>query len=186
MNNQTVIDTIMKYSKDCIVMRFTKNHLKKSMFLGHRCPKPFGIKSIDTIKIPLDELEMSLTETENNIAKLITPLFEGKDFNYGKDGKFSLSVSEMRDGYILLKEVSRRDPITKVVLSYKVEEHIILLRQLKSQSSDFSYSPGVLYKVGSGIREQDLSSMVASNEAIIANDLLNVIINKKAAYEYLE
>lgn len=170
MDNKTVIDTIVKYSKDCIVMRFILSHLKKSLFLTKRLPIPFRLPSADSIKIVIDELDMRIDERESDIGKLLIPLFEGKDFGHNNSKKHSLTLSEIRDGYILLDR----------------EEYVILLRPLKSQSSDFNYSPGVLYKIGSGVRKEDLDCMMESNDAIIADDLLNLIINKKTAYEYLE
>lgn len=170
MNNQTVIDTIVKYSKDCIVMRFILSHLKKSLFLVKRLPIPFTLPSADTIKIVMEELSIRIDERESDIGKLLIPLFEGKDFGHKNNSKHSLTLKEIRDGYILLDG----------------EEYVILLKELKSQRSDFHYSPGVLYKIGSGMLKEDLDDIEQSNDNIIANDLLNLIINKKSAYEYLE
>ena len=184
MSNITLIDTIVKYSKDCIVMRFVKRHMTMSLALAKRLPIPFMLPSINSIMIPIEECDMRINEKENDIAKLLTPLFEGKDFGYDKKGRYSLSLSEIRDGYILLKEVSKRDPLTNLILSYKVEEHVILLRQLQSKNSSLWYNPGVLYKIGSGVLEEDLLKMAPSNEAIIPNELLDVIIKRKTAYEY--
>ena len=65
MDNKTVIDTIVKYSKDCIVMRFILSHLKKSLFLTKRLPIPFRLPSADSIKIVIDELDTRFMGSEN-------------------------------------------------------------------------------------------------------------------------
>lgn len=168
MNNQTVIDTIVKYSKDCIVMRFVKKHLEKSLFLVKRLPIPFDLPSANTLKIVIEELNMRIDERESDVGKLLIPLFEGKDFGHNNSKKHSLTLQEIRDGYIMLDR----------------EEYVILLKNITKL--DFSYSAGVLYKIGSGIRKEDLDAIIQSNDSIIADDLLNLIINKKTAYEYLE
>jgi hypothetical protein len=186
MKELTIMDTIVKYSKECIVIRFVKNYFVKGKLLTRMLPIGIRVPSINTVDVPIAELDFALKNIETDIGRLLTPLFEGKDFNFPYDGKFSLSVSEMRDGYILLKEVAKREPITNNVISYKQDEYVILLRPLKSHNSSFVYSPGVLYALGSGVTEEDLKDMVPSDRAIIANDLLNIIINKKLAYEYFK
>lgn len=172
MENITAIDTIVKYSKDCIVMRFILNHLQKSLFLTKRLPKPFSLPSADTIKIVIDELALRIDEREKDIGKIMKPLFEGNTFN--KDfttGKNSLTLQEIRNGYFIPD---------------KNEEYVMLLRPTFGKEAGFNYSPGVLYKIGSSVLKKDLEGIEPSTDAIIANDLLNLIINKKIAYEYLE
>ena len=56
MNNQTVIDTVVKYSKDCIIKRFIKEHLKKSWMLA----KSQNLPSANTLKIVIDELDFRI------------------------------------------------------------------------------------------------------------------------------
>lgn len=172
MQNPTAIETIVKYSKDCIVMRFVLNHLQKSLFLTKRLPSPFILPSSDTIKIVINELAVRIDEREKDIGKILKPIFEGNTFN--KDfvnGKNSLTLQEIRNGYFI-PDIN--------------EEFVILLRPLKSKTTGFDYLPGVLYKIDGGIPKEDLDKIEKSNDAIIANDLLNLIINKKIAYEYLE
>jgi hypothetical protein len=165
MDNQTVIDTIVKYSKDCIVKRFIKEHLKKSWMLA----KLQNLPSANTIKIVIDELDFRLDEKESDIGRLFEPLFEGKDFGHTISKKHSLTISEMRDGYIMLDG----------------EKYIILLRPLWSLDSDMKYYPGILYEVDS-INQRALQSMRSQSETVLTDDLLKLIIKKKTAYEYIE
>jgi hypothetical protein len=178
MIDPTVINTIVKYSKDCITMRFVKLRLKEDMFLVTRLP--FPISSVNLIKVIINSIEIGLEEKEKVIGKLLIRLFEGKDFSYEKNGKWSLSKGEIRDTYILLKEVSKRDPITNQIISYKPDEYIILLKQYKE------FEPGILYHIGLEFKEEFLSNIKPSNEELISNDLLNIIIKKSRAYEYIE
>lgn len=164
MSNQTVIDTVVKYSKDCIIKRFIKEHLKKSWMLA----RLHNLPSANTIKIVIDELNMRLDERESDIGKLLTPLFEGNDFGHATSKKHSLTLSEMRDGYIMLDG----------------EKYMILLRPLWSLDSDMKYEPGVLYQVDS-VNQKALLSM-KSEQKLLTDDLLNLIIKKKTAYEYIE
>ena len=165
MDNQTVIDTIVKYSKECIVRRFIKEHLKKSWLLA----KSLNLPSANTIKIVVEELDIRLDEKENDIGRLFEPLFEGKDFGHKDSKKHSLTVNEIKDGYVMLDG----------------EKYVILLRPLLSLNSDITYSAGILYPL-TGILEMDLVSMQTNKGEIITDDLLNLIIKKKTAYEYLE
>ena len=170
MKERTAIDTIVKYSRECIAMRFIKNHLQKSLLLIKGLPLAFRLPSADTIKIVIDELDMRIDEREQDVGKYLMPLFEGNDFGHKNSNKHSLTLQEMRNGYILLDG----------------ENYVILLKEFNSPTSGFTYSPGVLYKIGSGIREEDLSLIKPSKEEILTKDLLNIVINKKTAYEYLE
>ena len=170
MNNKTAIDTIVKYSKECIALRFIKNHLQKSLSLIKRLPITFFIPSADSLKIVIEELDLKIKERENDVGKFLIPLFEGNDFGHKNSIKHSLTIQEIKDGYMVLGG----------------EEYVILLRPFKSSTTGFSYEPGVLYKIGSGIRQEDLDLIKPFEEAIINNDLLNVVIKKKTAYEYLE
>jgi len=186
MDNPNIVDIIVKYSIDCIKMRFIRTHLNKSLILVKSLPITFRLPSADTIKIVIDELSVRLQERESDIGKLLSPLFEGKDFDYNQNGKNSLSLSEIKDGYILLKEVCKRDSSTTNVISYKQEEHVILLRKLYSKSSGFNYNPGVLYKLSGGLTEKELSDLRVKGINLIPDNLLELIINKKNAYEYLK
>jgi hypothetical protein len=167
MNNQTVIDTIVKYSKDCIVLRFIKRHFEKSLLLGKNLPQPFILPSINTLKIIIDEISMRIDEREGDIGKLLTPLFEGKDFGHKNSNKHSLTINEMRDGYIMLDG----------------EKYVILLRPLKDNQLAFNYSAGVLYEL-TGELEKNLAKLNSTEENVL-HDLFNLIINKKTSYGYL-
>ena len=158
----------MKYSKDCIVMRFIKKHMGVSLLLAKHLPMPFILPSANSIKIVIDECDLRIQEREGDIGKLIIPLFEGIDFGYNNLNKHSLTIDEIRSGYITLGG----------------EEYVILIRPLKGLTTGFDYNPGVLYKIGSGVRKEDLMHMPRINEQIIDENLLNLIINKKTAYEY--
>lgn len=177
-----LIDAIVKYSKDCILMRFVKNHLKKSLFLTKRLP--FQLRTSDTISLVMEELDNRLNEREGDIKLRITPLFEGKDFNYGSTGKFSLSKSEIEDGFILLKEVARREK--DKVISYKDKEFIIFLRPFDDKETGLNFAPGVLYEIGSSFPEESLKDIPKSKESFLDNDILNLIIKKPHSYEYIE
>jgi hypothetical protein len=178
MINPTVINTIVKLSKDCITMRFVKLRLKEDLFLVTRLPYP--ITSNNLIKVIINSIEIGLDEYEKTIGNFLIRLFEGKDFSYEKNGKWSLSKGEIRDGYIILKEVAKRDTTTNHIISYKPDEWIILLRKYKE------FEPGILYHIGLEFKEEHLLEIEPSNEALISNDLLNVIIKKSHAYEYIE
>ena len=169
MKELTVIDTIVKYSKDCIIMRFTLDHLQKSLFLAKHLPTPFILPSVDTLKIVIEELKMRIDEREGDVGKLLIPLFEGKDFGHKDSKKHSLTLREIRDGYILLDG----------------EKYVILLRELKHPITHFTYSPGVLYEMVGELSEKLLLNLYAP-EGDAQVDLLNLIIKKKTAYEYLE
>ena len=149
-------------------------------------PPTIRVPSIDTIDIPVNEIRFALNEVETTIGQLLVPLFEDKDFNYKEGKQFSLSSQEIRDGYILLKEVARRDETTGKALSYKPSDHVILLRGFSSSQNGFWYEPATLYEVGRSIREDDLLRIVPSKEALLSNDLLNLLIKKKTEYGYLE
>lgn len=170
MDNVTIIDTIVKYSKDCIAMRFIKNHLYKSWLLVKSLPIAFRLPSADTIKIVIDELDMRIDEREQDIGKYLEPLFEGNDFGHKTSKKHSLTLKEIKDGYIILGG----------------EKYIILLRKFISPNSGFTFEPGVLYKIGSGISEKDITDIKPSEREVLKNELLNIVIKKKTAYEYLE
>jgi hypothetical protein len=170
MENQTVIDTIVKYSKECIILRFIKNHTETNLRLLKSLPIRYALPSVDTIKIPLEELQLKIDEVEKDIGRLIEPLFEGHDFGHTNSAKHSLTIKEIKQGYILLDG----------------EEYIIMLRPFVSKSTGYSYTPGVLYKIGSGVRQEDLDSIPESEEPWMKDDILRLIINKKTAYEYLK
>ena len=170
MDNQTVIDTIVKYSKDCIIMRFIKQHVETSLILTKRLPTPFIARSADTMKIVLSEIELAIDEREMDIGKLIEPLFEGNDFGHKNSKKHSLTIQEIKDGHITLAG----------------EKYVILLRPYKSSISNFTFLPGILYKIGSGILEDDLKLIKRIDNHVIPQDIMNLIINKKRPYEYIE
>jgi hypothetical protein len=134
-------------------------------------PIRYALPSANTIKIPIDELQLKIDEVEQDIGRLMEPLFEGHDFGHKNAPKHSLTIKEMKQGYILLDG----------------EEYIIPLRPFAGASTGYSYSPGVLYKIGSGVREEDLACIKESKESWMVDDLmLSLIINKKTAYEYLK
>lgn len=168
----TVIDTIVKYSKDCITMRFSKEHLKKSQLLIRRFPSAFTIPSAPTINTILHEVEMRINEREQDIRKLLEPLFEGHDFGY--DTKFSLSVEDIRSGYIYLVEKNGDD-------------HVILLRPYKNLSTKTIYTSGVLYKVVDKVIDEKLLISIYDRKQVgVGHDLVDIIIKKNKAYEYIE
>jgi hypothetical protein len=169
MNNQTVIDTIVKYSKDCIVMRFIKQHHEISLKLNSKIPFPFMVRSANTLQVIIGEIQMCIDERESDIGKLLVPLFEGRDFGHKLSKKHSLTIQEMRDGYITLDG----------------EKFVILLRPLQGATSDLNYSPGVLYVLTS-VLEDDLVTMPKVEPRVIAQDIMNLIINNKHKYEYIE
>lgn len=165
MSNQTVIQAVVNKSKDCITLRFIKAHLQKAWLLT----KLIELPSANSMKILLDELCLKLDEREEDIGRLLIPLFEGNDFGHANSKKHSLTIQEIKDGYILLDG----------------ESYIILLRPLLSLSSNLRYEPGILYPL-TGALELDLITLRSEKEQILNDDLLNLIIKKKTAYEYLE
>ena len=185
MSELSLIDTIVKYSKECITLKFIINHLSKSKLLVKMLPPTIRVPSINTIDIPVSEIRFALSEIETTIGQLLTPLFEGKDFDYKEGKQFSLSSQEIKDGYILLKEIARRDETGKA-LSYKPSDFVILLRGFTSSVNGFWYEPATLYEVGRSIREDDLLHIAPSDEALMSDPLLKLLIKKKYEYGYLE
>jgi hypothetical protein len=169
MNNQTVIDTIVKYSKECIEMRFIKQHLITSLRLVKKLPFPFRVPSASVILNVDTEIQMRIDERESDIGKLLEPLFEGLDFGQNICNKHSLTIKEIRDGYVTLSG----------------EKYVILLRPLKGHISSFDYLPGILYPI-SPILEKELDKMVKEEPRAIRQEILNLVINNKHKYEYID
>ena len=165
MNNQTVIQAIVNKSKGCITLRFIKQHLLKSWLVAKYADLP----SANSLKILIDELNLKLDEREEDIGKLLIPLFEGNDFGHQNSKKHSLTIQEIRDGYIMLDG----------------EKYVILLRPLHSLQSNVIYEAGVLFPL-TGPLELDLITLRKENVEVMDETLLRIIINKKTAYEYLE
>ena len=161
MDNQTVVDTIVKYSKECIIRRYIKDHLQKSILLARMVNLP----SANGINILIDEIDFRINERETDIGRLLKPLFEGKDFGHIDSKKHSLTLSELRDGYMLLGG----------------EQYVIFLREAHSPDSGMKYYPGVLYQIDD-INEKVLPLLKSK----IEDDFLNVIIKRKNAYEYIK
>jgi hypothetical protein len=166
MNNQTVIQAIVNKSKGCIMLRFTKEHFLKTWLLA----KQANLSSANSLKILVDELIFKLNEQEEDIGKLLMPLFEEHDFGHTNSKKHSLTVQEIRDGYIMLDG----------------ESYVILLRPLRTvDSTGLNYDAGVLYPL-SGALESELVNLRKEDIDVIDKDLLRIIIKKKTAYEYIK
>jgi hypothetical protein len=169
MNQPTVIDTIVKYSKECIIMRFIKQHHETSLKMAKMMPFPFMARSANVIQNVICEIQLCIDERESDIGKLFEPLFEGNDFGHRLSKKHSLTIQEMRDGYILLDG----------------EQYVILLRPLKSNISNMDYLPGVLYPT-TAILEKELDKMNKVEPHVLPQGLMNLVINNKHKYEYIE
>jgi hypothetical protein len=167
MNQPTVIDTIVKYSKDCIIIRFILQHFVTSVRLIKSLPSTYLIPNVDQLEEYAISLAQRLDEKETDIGKLLTPLLQGKDFGYSKRTKYSLTVSEIRDGYIMLEG----------------EQYIILLRELNLH---YHYNPGVLYELKGELSAKALSELYDKKQKFVDKELLDLIINNKKKYEYIK
>ena len=169
MKQPTVIDTIVKYSKDCIVMRYILHHFVTSIRLIKSLPSKYIIADVDKLEEYAISLALRIDEKEKDIGSLLTPLFNGKNFGY-ENGKYSLTISEMRDGYLMLSG----------------EEHVILLREPDPSLFHFHYVPGILYKLEGELTIKALSKLYSKQEKFMDDEILNLIINNKKKYEYIK
>jgi hypothetical protein len=170
MKQPTVIDTIVKYSKECIVMRFILDHFVTSVRLIRSLPAKYITPKMEELDEYAVSLALHIDEKEGDISRLLVPLFQGKDFGYTDKNKYSLTISEMRDGYIMLQG----------------EEYVILLRELDPSFFHFHYQPGVLYKLEGELTIKTLSKLYSKHEKFMDENILNLIINNKKKYEYIK
>jgi hypothetical protein len=172
MKQPTVIDTIVKYSKDCIALRFILQHFVTSVRLIKSLPVRYIISEIDRLEEYATSLALRIDEKEKDIGKLIIPMLQGMEYAFGYDNrnKYSLTIGEMRDGYIMLPG----------------EEYVILLRELDPNLLHFHYEPGILYKLDGELKLKTLRKLYSKQEKFMDTEILNLIINNKKKYEYIK
>ena len=101
MEKHQLVDRIVRNSRAVGLAKLTLNELKYSNFYLSRLP--FSIPDSDSVKHTMSQLKNRQDELERSIAKLLYILFEGKDWGFSEI-KAHLSMSELRDGYILLEK----------------------------------------------------------------------------------
>ena len=145
MKQPTIIDTIVKYSKDCIIMRFILQHFIMSVRLIKSLPSGYIIPEVDKLDDYGTSLALRIDEREKDIGKLLIPILQGKEKEFGYDSrnKYSLTISEIKDGYVMLPG----------------ETHIILLRELDPNLFHFHYDPGVLYELKGELTIKSLKNL---------------------------
>ena len=152
---------IILYSKIVLALKLNKIQLINAMRLSSKIDARLATR--EYYKPMIDEIEMRQREINDQIKKLMQPLFQGLNFGYIEWGQWALSQSEMEKGYARLQlqrnnwsETGNRRP----------NYYILFL-------SDYS-DRGHTFKEGSLHLENDDITPILANQKNVFGSYINI------------
>lgn len=127
-----LIDSILNHSKEVIMAKIAIKQVRNARLITSFI-KTKAIMTLDYCDEIIKELRMLIQEKEQHIKFLLEPLLKGDDYEY--TGKYSISASEMKEGYAVLEKVTKRDSLGKPIQSYNCA---LLLTDYESDILRFS------------------------------------------------